>query len=165
MRGLEPILPSVRPGSAPVKRSDLEFLKRFSSALGAAQQESIQLLAGEVEERGREKGEHENAEKIAGGQRSHQFGTKGEKIGAPGQAENGCEPMRDASGNLRVLQKGDNNAKQAKNATGGDQATGIERPGAGFAFIFFLGGGFDQRADEAAGKHGSRGGDGKRSEE
>src|SRR6266851_636954 len=80
----------------------------------------VELLAGKIKEGGREKGEHENAEKIVGRERSHQFGAEGEKIGAPGQTKNGCEPMRDAIGDFRVLQKSDDDAKQAEDASCGD---------------------------------------------
>src|SRR5712692_539946 len=86
----------------------------------------VELLAGEIEERGREKREHKNAEKAAGRKRSHQFGAEGEKIGAPGQTKCGCEPVRDAIGDLRVLQKINDDAKQPEDASGGDQAAGKE---------------------------------------
>src|SRR5207249_10472182 len=108
-----------------------------------------------------EKGEHENAEEIAGRERSHQFGPKGEEVRPPGEAKNGSDEMRDAIGDFRVLQKSDDDAKKPENATRGDQTAGIERARAGFAFVFFLRSSFDQRADKAAGEHGSRGSDGK----
>ncbi len=69
--------------------------------------------------------------------------------------------MRDAIGDFRVLQKGDDDAEEAENASGGDQAARIERAGTGFAFVFFLCCGFDQRANQATSKHGPGGGDGK----
>src|SRR5437773_6897187 len=94
----------------------------------------VQLLAGKVEERGGQKREHENAEKIAGRQRSHHFGAESEKVGAPGKSQKRRNPMRHAIEDLRVLEKINDDAEQAENATGGDQPAGIERPGAGLAF-------------------------------
>src|SRR5258708_23639065 len=105
----------------------------------------VKLLASEVEERGREEHEHESAEKIAGGERAHQFGAKREKIGAPGETKNGCEPVGDAIGDFGILQKSDDDAEEAEDASGGNQTAGIKRAGAGFAFVFFPGGGFDER--------------------
>src|SRR5438046_6567034 len=121
----------------------------------------VQLLAGKVEERGGQKREHENAEKIAGRKRFHHFGAESEKVGAPGKSQKRRNPMRHAIEDLRVLEKINDDAEQAENATGGDQPAGIERSGAGLAFVLLLGGGFHQPADQAAGKHGSGGGDGK----
>src|SRR6266481_4307012 len=89
----------------------------------------------------------------------HQFGTEGEEIGTPGQTQSGCQPMRDAIGDLRVLQESYDDAEEAEDSSRSDQSAGIERAGTGFAFVLLLGGCFDQRADEAAGKHGSRGSD------
>src|SRR5258708_39740566 len=113
----------------------------------------IEFFAGEIKERRREERKHENAEKVVGRERSHQFGAEGEKIGAPGKSKNRRNPMRDAIGDLRVLQKIDDDSKQTKNASGGDQAAGIEGAGAGFTFILFLGRCFDQDADESAANH------------
>ena len=45
----------------------------------------VELLASEIEERGREKREHENAEKIAGRERSEQLWTVGKEIRPPGK--------------------------------------------------------------------------------
>src|SRR5260370_25561001 len=118
--------------------------------------ELVELLAGEIEERGSEKREHENTEKVAGGERAHELGSEGEQIGAPGQTKSGCEPMRDAIGDFRVLEKIDDDAEQPEDASSGDQATGIERSGTGLAFVFLLGGSFDEYADQTSSEHGSR---------
>src|SRR5882757_9378608 len=142
MPDLEPMFSSVRPGSATVKVTIFHSEQDANLGSGAEPMELIKLLAGEIEERGRKKGEHENTEKIAGGERAHDFGAEGEKIGAPGKTKNGCQPMRDAIGDFRVLQKGDDDAEQAENAAGGDQAARIESAGTGFAFVLFLCGGF-----------------------
>src|SRR6266446_79097 len=119
--------------------------------------ELVELLAGEIEERGREKSKHENAEKTAGRERPHEFGSEGEEISTPGKTESGRQPMRHAVGDFRVLEKIDDDAEQPEDASSGDQATGIERSGTGFAFVFLLGGGFDEYADQTSSEHGSRG--------
>src|SRR6266446_845532 len=95
-----------------------------SSGMQANRRGLVELLAREVEERGREKGEHENTEEIAGREWSHQLGAEGEKVGTPGETKNGCNEMRDAIGNLRVLQKSDDYPEQPENASGGNQAAG-----------------------------------------
>src|SRR5712664_937394 len=64
--------------------------------------------------------------------------------------------MGNAIKNLGILQEIDDNAEQSEDASGGDQATGIERAGTGLAFVFLLGGSFDEHADQTSSEHGSR---------
>ena len=64
------------------------------------------------------------------------LGPKAKRSGAPGEAKNGGKPVRDAVGDFGVLEKIDDDAEQAEDAAGGDQAAGVERAGAGFAFVF-----------------------------
>src|SRR5437870_1306268 len=59
--------------------------------------------------------------------------------------------MRNAVGDFRVLQKSNDDAKETKDPSGGNQAAGIESAGSGF----------DEHADKAAREHGTSGGDGK----
>src|SRR5229473_371251 len=121
---------------------------------------SIQLLLREIKERGGEKREHENAKKIAGGERAHDFRAERKKVRTPGKTEKRRKPMRRVGGDFRILQKIDDDAEKAEDAAGGDQSAGIERPGAGFAFVFFLRGGLDERTNKAASEHGGGGGNG-----
>ena len=71
----------------------------------------VESLAGEIEERGPKKGEHEGAEKIAGRERAHDFGAESEEIGAPGQAQHRSHPMGNAIGDFRVLEERDDDAE------------------------------------------------------
>src|SRR5258708_30271157 len=122
---------------------------------------SIQLLSREIKERSGEKREHENAKKIAGGERAHDFRAERKKVRAPGKTEKRRKPMRRVRGDFRILQEIDDDAEKAEDAPGGDQSAGIERPGAGFAFVLFLRGGLDERTNKAASEHGGGGVKGK----
>ena len=51
--------------------------------------------------------------------------------------------MRDAVGDFGVLQQIDDDAEEAEDTSGGDESAGVERAGAGFAFVFLFGGGVD----------------------
>src|SRR6266850_2967801 len=95
----EPIVSNARP-----RRHDSSSVRRYPKSVKVDSPGSVQLLAGEIEKRRREKREHENAEKIAGGEWSHNLGAKGKEIRAPGESQNGSKPMRCASGDFRVLQ-------------------------------------------------------------
>src|SRR6185369_4085299 len=101
----------------------------------------VKLLACEIEQRRGEQNEHAQAEEVVGGPGAEKFGTKRKQIGAPGQAQHGSKPTRDMRWDFRVLEQIDDDAEQAKDSAGGDQAAGIERAGAGFAFVFLLSGG------------------------
>src|SRR5258708_40097128 len=102
---------------------------------------SIQLLSREIKERGGEKREHENPKKIAGGERAHDFRAERKKVRTPGKTEKRRKPMRRVGGDFRILQEIDDDAEKAQDAAGGDQSAGLERPGAGFAFVFLFRGG------------------------
>src|SRR5712692_64393 len=124
-----------------------------------------------MEERGREKRKHENAEDglsmcwhgqfVVKCEEGPILRTEGKEFLGPRKMQDLRETMGDAIGDFRVLKESDDDAEQPEDTSGSDQATGIERARAGFAFVFFLGGGFDESADEAAGKHGPGGGYGK----
>ena len=53
-----------------------------------------------------------------------------------------------------ILEEIDDDAEEAEDTAGGDESAGVEGAGAGFAFVFFLGGGVNEHANETAGKHG-----------
>src|SRR5271169_6545672 len=118
---------------------------------------SAQFFAGEVEERGAQQGEHENAEEVAGGEWTHDFGAEGKEVGGPGKSKDRGDPVRDAAGNFGILQEGNHDAEEAEDTSGSDKARGVQRAGAGFAFVFLLRGGFDEQADQSADKHGGGG--------
>src|SRR5260370_3304247 len=98
----------------------------------------VQLLSGEIEERGGEKGEHEYAEEVAYRQWPEEFGAEGKKIGTPREAEDGGKPVRHARGDFVILQQVDDDAEQAEDTARGDQPAGIEGAGPGSAFGLFL---------------------------
>ena len=81
------------------------------------------------------------------------LGPKAKSVGAPGEAQDAGEPRRDVGGDFGVLEEIDDDAEEAEDTSGGDESAGVESAGAGFAFVFFLGGGVDERANQAAGKH------------
>src|SRR5260370_13616701 len=114
---------------------------------------SIQLLTREIKERSGEKREHENAKKMAGCERAHDFRDERKKVRAPGKTEKRRKPMRRVGGDFRILQKIDDDAEKAEDAAGGDQSAGIERPGAGFAFVFVLPARLGERTNKAAIEH------------
>ena len=66
--------------------------------------------------------------------------------------------MGHAIGDFGILQEVDDDAEEAEHAAGSDESAGIERAGAGFAFVFLLGGGFYERANEASSEHRAGGG-------
>src|SRR5882762_8611629 len=83
-------------------------LARIASCRSPAEQSffngSIEFLAGEIEERRRQKGEHENAKQIADRERAHDLGAKSEEIRAPGKSQNGSNPRWRACRDFRILQ-------------------------------------------------------------
>src|SRR6266568_2996994 len=118
---------------------------------------SVQFFAGEVEQRGCEHQEHEDAEKIVGRQRSENLWPEGEEVGTPRQPQRCGEPVRHVVGNFRVLEKIDDDAEKSEDTSGGDESGGIESAGAGFAFVFFLGGSFDEQKKKQASEHSASG--------
>src|SRR5215469_18012753 len=122
----------------------------------------VEFFAREVEERGGEKKKHDEAEEIVRGEGAEEFGTEGEEVGMPREAERGREPVRDAVRDFGVLKETDDDAKEAEDAAGGDETAGIKRAGTGFAvaLLFFLHRGFDEPAHETTGEHGGGGRDG-----
>src|SRR5216683_2857697 len=56
---------------------------------------------------------------MAGGQGAKELGAEGEQIGAPGEAEDGGQPLRHAGGDFGSLQEIDDDAEEAEDAAGG----------------------------------------------
>src|SRR5271156_563553 len=117
----------------------------------------IEFLPREIEERRCQQNEHNQAEEVAGGERTQNLRAEGEEIGTPGQPEYRSDPMRHMRRDFGVLQKIDDDAEQAEYSPGGNQAARIERSRAGFAFLSFLGRRFDEPTHQAAGEHGGSG--------
>ena len=63
------------------------------------------------------------------------------------------EPVRHVVGDFRVLEKIDDDAEKSEDTSGGDESGGVESAGAGFAFVFFLGGSFDEQTDQPTREH------------
>src|SRR5207245_9903049 len=97
---------------------------------------------------------------IVSSQWSQNLWSESEEVGAPWQTQRCGEPVRHVVGNFRVLEKIDDDAEKSEDTSGGDESGGVESSGAGFAFVFFLGGSFDEQADQPTREH--RAGGGKR---
>src|SRR5882762_7609610 len=68
----------------------------------------------------------------------------------------GRQPVGYAIGDFGVLKQRNDDAEETEDTSGGDETAGVESAGAGFAVVFFLGGGFDEDAEKSADKHGCR---------